>query len=550
MPTENTEDKLSLLFAAAEFDVCAPSQSLFSRKNLPGIYLARLPNGQCMPLFKVLLTNRCEYNCLYCANRKNRNVPRTEFSPDELAKTFMNYLRKGHVKGLFLSSAIQDNSSKTMGKMIECCEILRKKYRYPGYIHLKILPAVSSSQIEEAANLANRLSLNLEAPNPMRLKRLAPEKDFFAGLLDKLKELSTILKKREKPPSLTTQLVVGAAGETDTEILSRISQLRKEYSLGRVYFSAFAPISNTPLEDLPPTPILRERRLYQVDWLLSYYDFAVEEIPVEADGNLALTKDPKLIWAERNIQFFPLEINQADYLQLLRIPGIGPLSAKRIIEKKEKGKDFLVKRITFFRGSDKKSKKLYFNQWKNSRRRFFKKEIRYKRAGTFSSFELLEKFFNKMKTISAVIASLLCFACVQKKEYKLTRVVMGTIGEITYYDLADKKFVESAFQEIEKLEKLASKFYDKSDVAKINQTSGIKPIKVSKEVFEVIERSVYYSNMCNGAFDITVGPLMDIWGKSSNVPKEEEIRNVLELVSYRNIQLDPSRKTVFLKKRE
>lgn len=350
--SKNTLEKLDTLFAAAEYDVCAPTPSMKNRsKTLPGIYIARSSTGACIPLFKVLLTNSCEYNCLYCANRKNRDVQRSEMTPEELTRTFMDYYHKGYVKGLFLSSAIKDNAELTMDKMIKCCDILRNRYQYKEYIHLKILPGTSDAQMQAAAGIADRLSINLEAPNADRLKKMAPQKDYFGSLLNKLGKLAQIIQsekisydknrrliKKTKSPSITTQLVVGAAGETDREILERVDQVKKDYLLRRIYFSAFTPISHTPLENMAPTPKLREHRLYQADWLFSYYNFKLEDICLEKDGNLSITKDPKLCWAENNPGKFPIEINTADSEQLLHIPGIGPVSANRILESRKKSK--------------------------------------------------------------------------------------------------------------------------------------------------------------------------------------------------------------------
>lgn len=328
-------DKLQILSAAAEQDVCSPSYS--RKKCLPGIYPALLPNGKVINLFKVLLTNTCELNCLYCANRKNRNFIRDEFTPEGLSQTFIQYLKKNFVQGLFLSSAIKDNPQKTMDKMLETCIILRKKYRYPRYIHLKVLPGSTLDQMGKAVELANRVSLNLEAPSTERLKKLSPQKISFS-LLVNLKNLSELARKTKKTVSVATQLVVGPSGETDKEIVHLTEELHQKYNLKRVYFSAFVPISDTPLENVPPTPLLREHRLYQADWLIHFYGFKAKEFIYDEKGNLSLEKDPKLIWAEKNEHLFPIEINSADYYQLLRIPGIGPVSAKRIIEYRQKNK--------------------------------------------------------------------------------------------------------------------------------------------------------------------------------------------------------------------
>lgn len=344
-------DKLQILSADAEQDVCSPRTRYAPERCIPravrgapaypGIYPALLPNGKIINLFKVLLTNTCELNCLYCANRKNRNFIRDEFTPQGLSQTFIQYLQKNFVQGLFLSSAIKDNPRRTMDKMLDTCFILRRKYGYPGYIHLKVLPGSTPEQMEKATELANRVSLNLEAPSKERLKRLSPEKISFS-LSENLKTLSQIVQRRKKrqdfAPSLSTQLVVGPAGETDKELVNLTGELHEKYDLNRVYFSAFVPIPQTPLENLPPTLLTREHRLYQADWLIHFYGFKAKEFVYDENGNLSLEKDPKLIWAEKNMHLFPIEINSADYYQLLRIPGIGPVSAKRILEYRKKNK--------------------------------------------------------------------------------------------------------------------------------------------------------------------------------------------------------------------
>ncbi len=344
----NLQEKLKLLSADAEQDVCSPRTKMVrgtptEKKCLPGVYPALLPDGKVINLFKILLTNRCELNCLYCANRKNREIIREKFSPDELACTFMQYFSQGYVEGLFLSSAIENNPLQTMDKMLATCFILRKKYQYPGYIHLKVLPGSTTDQMEKAVELANRVSLNLEAPSKEKLKKLSPQKMSFS-LLENLKTLSNIAKKFTRPVSVSTQMVIGPAGETDKEIIRLTEELHQQYNLRRVYFSAFVPIPQTPLENFLPTPLLREHRLYQVDWLIHFYGFKAKDFELitsfEKNGNLPLEKDPKLAWAEaeQGKTFFPVEINNADYYQLLRIPGIGPVSAKKILEHRQKSK--------------------------------------------------------------------------------------------------------------------------------------------------------------------------------------------------------------------
>jgi putative DNA modification/repair radical SAM protein len=346
-----TEKKLKLLFAAAEYDVCSPTSAKHTctlckqqsaPKSIPGVYYAKTYTGKIVPLFKILFTNECVYNCNYCVNRRDRSsTPRAVFTPEELAKVFYRLYRKNIVKGLFLSSAIGDNARKTMEKMIISCEILRKKYHFDGYIHLKILPGAGSAEIEEAVKISTRVSLNMEAPTSGHLRILSREKRFNM-LLSTLEMASNVIRSNKKNlsrnVSLSTQLIVGAANESDRDILSAAHAWRKKYNLSRVYFSAFTPIPDTPFEALTKAPILREHRLYQADWLFAFYGFTIEDIVFDKNNNLLLDKDPKLVWAENNLHLFPKEVNTASYEELLRVPGIGPLTARRIVEYRKENK--------------------------------------------------------------------------------------------------------------------------------------------------------------------------------------------------------------------
>lgn len=332
----NSSEKLKILGEGAKFDVCGfPSIFIKKEKKFQRfgfIYPAVGKKGRYVKLFKVLQSNACEGNCFYCANRKDRNFPRIEFSPQELANLFLLYYRKGLVNGLFLSSAIYESSNKSEEKMLKTIELLRYKYSYRGYIHYKILPGTSESLIEDASYLADRLSINLEALNAKYLKKLSPTKRFSSELLEGLKKIAYLNEKKPLRAGITTQLVVGAAGETDKEIINFSSKLYKDYKLWRVYYSAFMPILNTPLEGVSPCPLTREYRLYQADFLMRKYDFSPEEIPFEKNGNLSLKYDPKLAWALKNPQRFPIEVNKADLNELIRVPGVGKISGKRIVE--------------------------------------------------------------------------------------------------------------------------------------------------------------------------------------------------------------------------
>jgi predicted DNA-binding helix-hairpin-helix protein len=297
------------------------------------IYPAALPDGQSIFLLKVLLSNACANDCRYCVNRASHGFRRTTFSADELAGLFVRLWHGGRVGGMFLSSGIVGSSDRTMERMIRTVEILRLKHRFQGYIHLKILPGAGYSLVERAVQLATRVSVNLEAPNGRRLDRIATGKDFRRDLLLRMQWARELIGQQpgRRAKSQTTQFVVGAADETDREILEQTDRLYRKMNLARVYFSAFQPIPGTPLGERTPAPPLREHRLYQADFLLRKYGFGFTELDFDGSGNLPETADPKTIWARNHPEFFPLEVNRAGRDELLRVPGIGPASARAII---------------------------------------------------------------------------------------------------------------------------------------------------------------------------------------------------------------------------
>lgn len=310
-----------------------------------GIFHAALPGGKTIPLLKTLLTSACERNCVYCPFRAGRNYRRTTFSPDEMAKTFMDMQRAGLVEGLFLSSGIIGGGVRTQRKITDTAEILRHNHQFRGYIHLKIMPGSEKDQIERAMRVADRLSVNLEAPNSMRLQALAPLKQFEQELLRPLTWIEEIRQTQPERdgwngrwPSSTTQFVVGGGGESDLELLSTAQFLFRKLRLGRIYFSAFRPVPDTPLENLPAENPLRQHRLYQASFLFRDYGFDLEELPFRPDGNLPLDADPKRAWAEENLLYEPIEVNDAGHLELLRLPGVGPISARRIIQARRQGR--------------------------------------------------------------------------------------------------------------------------------------------------------------------------------------------------------------------
>jgi putative DNA modification/repair radical SAM protein len=331
------ENKLETLSAAARFDVCGYSGSRPAGQSpFRFIHKAVLPGGGCVSLFKVLLTNVCTNDCAYCVNQVGRDCPRATFQPEELARTFMQLHERRLVQGLFLSSGIAGNASRTMEKMITAVEILRQQYEFKGYIHLKILPGASFDCVEAGCRLASRVSVNMEAPTAHHLARLSSKKNIYQGIIEPMRWVKKIIASNEMlvPSGQTTQFVVGAADETDRHLLDTTEALYRELGLRRVYFSAFNPVGGTPLEDHYPTPPIREHRLYQTDWLLRVYGFSMQEVELALgdEDNLSLKKDPKIVIAQKQPWLFPLDVNKASYEELLRVPGIGPTSAQRIID--------------------------------------------------------------------------------------------------------------------------------------------------------------------------------------------------------------------------
>jgi predicted DNA-binding helix-hairpin-helix protein len=292
-----------------------------------------------MPLLKTLLTSACEKDCNYCPFRAGRSeTRRVTFSPDEMAKAFMDMRRAGAVEGLFLSSGIIGGGVRAQDKLLDTVDIVRRKHGFTGYIHLKIMPGSERDQVYRAMQLADRISVNLEGPTPQALSILAPKKRFVDELLTPLRWIEEI--RRERPPhegwngrwpSSVTQFVVGAAGESDVDLLGVTHHLTRTASLKRAYFSAFRPVPGTPLEDRPAEDPWREHRLYQASFLFRDYGFDLEEMPFDADGRLPLDTDPKRVWAEANLRESPVEVNRADREALLRVPGIGPKGAEAIL---------------------------------------------------------------------------------------------------------------------------------------------------------------------------------------------------------------------------
>jgi predicted DNA-binding helix-hairpin-helix protein len=342
--TPDTLEKLAQVADATDFEPAGdqPEQerrNRSSREQYQSRSLAECitnvatPRGA-MPMLKTMVTTACERNCFYCPFRAGRGkTKRVTFTPEQLATAAAEMTRAGSVRGMFLSSGIIKGSVTTQDKIIDTAEILRRRHRYTGYLHLKVMPGAEKDQLFRLMQLADRISVNLEAPTQARLEALAPKKEFTRELLNMLTLAAQIRREnpRLKLAGSVTQFVVGAVGDTDVELLSLSAQLYRQANLKRVYYSGFHPVSQTPLENIAATDPLREHRLYQASFLLRDYAWEVEELPFVGAGDLRLDMDPKRAWAEVHLAQAPIEIMTADKMQLMRIPGVGPVAAEAIM---------------------------------------------------------------------------------------------------------------------------------------------------------------------------------------------------------------------------
>ena len=310
-----------------------------SRADDVVIHPAVMPNGRKTRLLKTLLSSACERDCFYCPFRAGRDFRRATFKPEEFAHLFMQLHKADLADGLFISSALAGGGIRTQDKLLDTAEILRSKFHFQGYIHLKIMPGAEKAQVLRAMQLADRVSVNLEAPSKSRLAKLAPRKAFWEELMQPLRWVNEIRQEKAahsafkgRWPSSTTQFVAGGADESDLELLSTTAHGYNDLGLARTYFMAFNPVPDTPMENKSPTPALRELRLYQASFLLRDYGFDLEELPFTNDENLPLPTDPKEAWAEIHLKHSPLEINKATPRELLRVPGIGPKLAQKIVQ--------------------------------------------------------------------------------------------------------------------------------------------------------------------------------------------------------------------------
>ena len=349
------QQKLEILADAAKYDAsCASSGAKrdgngkgVGHSDGMGICHSYTPDGRCVSLLKILLTNYCTYDCVFCVNRVSSDVKRARFTPQEVADLTINFYKRNYIEGLFLSSGIIQSPDYTMEQLIEVARLLREVHHFGGYIHLKAIPGASDQLLERAGRLADRLSANMELPTQQDLVQLAPDKkvdvieDTMAQIFEQKAEADEAKRNaragstkpaRFAPAGQSTQLVVGATPSTDQEILATASHLYDAYDLRRIYYSGFSPFPQGDARlPLKPAPLVREHRLYQADWLMRYYGFQGAELTTPEQPNLDLTRDPKMTWALAHREFFPVDVNKASREVLLRVPGIGYRNVERIL---------------------------------------------------------------------------------------------------------------------------------------------------------------------------------------------------------------------------
>lgn len=346
--------KLAILADAAKYDASCASSGTTKRSSRAsggigsttgtGICHSYTPDGRCVSLLKILLTNYCIYDCLYCINRVSSDVQRARFTIDEVVQLTLDFYRRNYIEGLFLSSGIIRNPDYTMEQVVAVARTLRQEHAFRGYIHLKTIPEASPALIEEAGRWADRISINIELPTEASLAQLAPDKNLqrtraaMAGIKERIDEAKAARREDRRAPSFapagqSTQMIVGATETSDAAILEQASSLYSKHKLRRVYYSAFSPIpdASSKLPAIAP-PLIREHRLYQADWLVRFYEFQVHELTTSDAPNLDLAIDPKLAWALRNRHLFPADLNKAPRQLLLRVPGVGTKSVERILK--------------------------------------------------------------------------------------------------------------------------------------------------------------------------------------------------------------------------
>lgn len=354
---DNIFEKLKILSDAAKYDVSCVSSGVernnstvggIGNASAAGICHTWSQDGRCISLLKILLTNDCIYDCSYCLNRVTNPTKRATFTPDEVAELTIQFYRRNYIEGLFLSSAVEKSPDHTMENIYKVLELLRYKYNFWGYVHVKVIPGANPMLVKKTGMLADRMSVNIELPTKESLKILAPQKK-IENIINPMSLINneitrTIEDKRYfkstprfVPGGQSTQMIIGATPDSDKTILNLSQNLYERFNMKRVFFSAYIPVISSPnlpaISTMPP--LLREHRLYQADWLMRFYYFHSDELFTESEPNLDLEFDPKMMYALRNIDKFPIEINKADYEELLRIPGLGVTSAQRIIRERK-----------------------------------------------------------------------------------------------------------------------------------------------------------------------------------------------------------------------
>ena len=355
----DTQEKLEILSADAQYDLaCACSTSKDQSRKRSGegkwIYPVTLPSGGKSPLFKTLMSNVCTNDCKYCPLREQMDLRRCSLGSEETAKVFLDYYNQRKVFGLFLSSGVLGSADATMDSLNGVARLLRKKHRFKGYIHLKIIPGASDAAIEEAVSLASAVSLNIETPGEKRLAKVSNKKRYIRDIIEPIKLISRLTGRgsRYQRVKQTTQFIVGAAGEPDEEIIKYMFGLYERLKMHRVFFSAYQKgLGDESIdgkqnsEETPADILMRDHRLYQVDFLLRQYGFKESDILFEKNGNLSLTTDPKEGWALRHPEAFPVNINRASKFALLRVPGLGPVTVKRILEQRKSTRIWHIENI-------------------------------------------------------------------------------------------------------------------------------------------------------------------------------------------------------------
>lgn len=513
----DTLEKLKILTDAAKYDVsCSSSGS--SRKNsskglgnghFAGICHSWSEDGRCISLLKILFTNKCIYDCEYCINRSSNVTKRAEFSPREVADLTINFYKRNYIEGLFLSSGVIKNPNYTMELLIKTADILRNEYHYNGYIHMKSIPGADSDLLKKMGLLVDRMSVNVELPLEKSLKILAPQKsikaiessmDFANKKIVQRKNEIKLYKHTPKflPAGQTTQMIIGADEESDFDIVSRAENLYDDYSLKRVFYSAFVPVVKSEFtKDIKKAPLLREHRLYQADWLLRFYGFKSSDLLNEKNKNFDLRIDPKTDWAINNISKFPMEINKASFYDLIKIPGIGIISARKIVNARKyrkleychlKALNISVKKARNFITVNGKYQGLKFNSQKDLKERMSLSDPK--------SFEQLSFFGWNMKIIvyDGTFEGFLTVIFTQYKEIFKIKIE----SEKDQISFLDQKYIKTNFEKAKRVEDSIKKniseefYYDikiafKSDyknkdtiIARLIKLSFLKGEKITK----------------------------------------------------------------------